>query len=158
MFLALGFFAVFVTMAISFNNPRAFVWLGLGSLNVLICSLYDHLSFPNVTSWAPSAVFISLIATTAFCQVIDKIKSFEWERVLFRLASLSIVVIGGKFLTVPFLQDIYAPVIIAFYAFSIVVIFANSLVVSGLINGKKKKDINDILKFLGCSSDRLHAH
>lgn len=153
MFQALGLFAVVATLAVSFNNPRAFVWLGLGSLKVLICSAYDHLGLPNVISWAPDAIFVSMIATVMFCHIIENIKILYWEQALFRLACLSIVITAGKFLGIPFLKDVYLPVMIAFYAFSIVVIFANSLVKSGLINGQHKKNINDLLQLMGCSSD-----
>lgn len=153
---ALGLFAVITTLMISFNNPRAVIWLGLGSLKVLLCSVYDVMGLSHVVSWAPDAVFVSVIGTAIFIHIIGTIKVLDWELVLYRLACLSLALGTARFLGVPYTSEIYLPVMVTFYGFSLGVIFANSLVKSGILNGQNNKNIKELLQLMGCSSDKLH--
>lgn len=156
MFYGLGALAAIFTVLISYNNPRAIFWVGLGSLKVLVCSLYVQVALPNVNLWMPDGIFVSLIATTVFCHLLEKYRVFEWELVLYRLVFLSMLISAANFLGIPFVSDFYGPLNIVLYATSFILIFANSLLYAGVLSTNKIKRLNRALKYIGCNSKQLH--
>ena len=155
MFSGFGILAVILTVFVSFNNPRAILWVTLGSLKVLICSIYVQIDFPNVNVSMPEPVFVSLIFTAVFCHLLEKYRVFEWELVLQRLVFLSLVITAAKFLHVPVVSQVSESLNTILYALSFLLIFANSLCKAGLLKTNQIKSLNRFLKSIGANSKEL---
>lgn len=155
MFFGIGAAAVIATIFVSFNNPRAIFWVTLGTAKVLICSLYDQIDLSGFKFWLPDALFISIIFTAFFCHLLEKYRIFEWELILYRLVSLSLIISAAKFFNVPVISTFYVPLIIALYAISFVLIFANSLCKAGLLHSKYTKRLNRFLKSIAANSKEV---
>ena len=150
-----GASAAIATIFISFNNPRAILWVTLGSLKVLVCSIYVQISFPNGNIQMPDPFFVTLIFTAIFYHLLEKYRVFEWELVLQRLVFLSLFTTAAKFLNVPVVSQAYGPLNTVFYVLSFCLIFANSLCKAGLLKTSQIKGLNRFLKSIGANSKQL---
>ena len=155
MFIGLGAIAVGATVMISANNPRAIIWIALGSLKVILTYFCVHYDLKHLDFGGPDGAFISLIYTAIFCHLLEKYRVFEWELVLLRLVSLSLVISAAKFLSIPVIAQFYGPLNIVLYGASIILIFVNSLLKARLLSGSFTRKLNRFLKSIGCNSKQL---
>ena len=155
MLFGLGAFALVTTLVISYQNPRAIFWLLLGSAKVLICSFYDLAILPYGMGWAPDGLFVSLIATAVFCHLLEKYHIYEWELVLYRLVFFSMLVSAARFLDMPVISELYDALIYTAYGASFVLIFANSLKKSELLDEQTNQALDGMLSALGANSRRI---
>ena len=155
MLIGFGAIAVIATAIISLNNPRAIFWLALGSVKILLCFFCVYFEFQNFDFGGSNGVFVSLICTAIFCHLLEKYRVFEWELVLLRLVSLSLVISAAKFLNIPVISQFYEPLNTVLYSVSLVLIFVNSLLKARLLSGDFTKKLNRFLKSIGCNSRHL---
>ena len=155
MLLGFAAFGLVTTLVISYQNPRAVFWLLLGSAKVLICSIYDYAILPYGIGWAPDGIFVSLIATAMFCHLLEKYHIYEWEMVLYRLVFVSMLVSAARYVNEPVLSGMYQALTYALYSVSFVLIFANSLIKSGLLNEESNRALDGLLSALGANSRRM---
>ena len=156
MFFGLGAVAAIATVIISFNNPRAIFWIMLGTMKVLICSLYVQVSLPNFILWAPDGLFVSLIFTSVFCHLLERYYVFKWEMVFQRFVLISVLFSLADFLNVPLGSVIYENVNTFLYAVCLALIFANSLVKARILNGNQNIKLNALLRRIGCNSKHVN--
>lgn len=146
------------TMAISFKNPRAIVWLSLGSFKVMFCTLYARLEPLHLPGWMPSHAFVSVVTVAFICHLLEKYKKYEWELILYRFGCLVLFVELGRFLCVPMVSEYYNFLTKSVYLVALVAVFANSLAKCGLLNRPYQIALNHLLNSVNCNSRKLKQH